>query len=59
MVNSGKRVIVSSTSSKLSEAIKNSLSSDKIIKYYDGEDSKIYGDKSMARIKHDDFKNVE
>jgi len=42
LVCSGKKVVVSSTSSKLSEAIKLNIPEGKIIKYYDGEDAKKY-----------------
>lgn len=61
LVESGKKVVVSSTSVKLSQAIVNSIPFGKVIKYYSGQDAKCNsehqrdGSKSMALIKHEDF----
>jgi hypothetical protein len=61
LLNRDKKVVLSCTSSVLALTIKAEIEANypnTNIKFYDGNDAKKYNDKSMAKIKSEDFKDV-
>jgi hypothetical protein len=57
-MNQDKKIVVFSTSCELAKGIKSIIPDNKIIKYYDGDDAGKINGVSKAKIKANDFENV-